>query len=254
MLISGNSHSVLSIFLYFIFIRFIVFTSTLQLVYFPVKFRSGQRPIDHRNLISLTSGPDKYSPPNSDAHSHVEPSIGEEEISSWLKDVLKAQEARERKPDDLNEQVLNLLDSFDHGKSNGVTSRAGPMPEEAPSGGTKIISLVDSHHLYSSHNSRIPTSNTSFVSTEQPRKEIPVVKSDAPSKVPSLMATVLFPDRSSFTTVGSDGSTNRHQPFDQQSPRSRSSSSTSPSSLSPSTHGFTPARFSRPPYPRGSRW
>lgn len=218
--------------------------------------RSGQRPIDHRNLISLTSGPDKYSPPPiSDTHSHVEPSVGEEEISSWLKDVLKAQEARERKPSDLNEQVLNLLDSFDHDKSNCVKLRDGPMAEGAPSGAKKIMSLVDSHHLYSSHNSRIPTSNASFVCVEQPRKEIPVVKADPPAKVPSLMATVLYPDRSSFSTAASDGSANRHQPFDQQSPHGRNNSSaTASSSPNPSSRGFTPSRFSRPPYPRGSRW
>lgn len=240
---------------YFLFFS-LTYTTALQLVCFCVKFRSGQRPIDHRNLISLTSGPDKYSPPPiSDTHSHVEPSVGEEEISSWLKDVLKAQEARERKPSDLNEQVLNLLDSFDHDKSNCVKLRDGPIAEGAPSGAKKIMSLVDSHHLYSSHNSRIPTSNASFVCVEQPRKEIPVVKADPPAKVPSLMATVLYPDRSSFSTAASDGSANRHQPFDQQSPHARNNSSaTASSSPNPSSRGFTPSRFSRPPYPRGSRW
>ncbi len=216
------------------------------------QFRSGQRPIDHRNLISLTSGPDKYSPPTSDPHCSTEPQIGEEEISSWLKDVFKAQEARERKqkPADLNEQVLNLLDSFDHDQNNFVSSRDGTMPEAAP-GTTKIKSVVDTNLRYTNHHNRIPTSNASFVSSEHSQ----TTKAEGNSKVPSLMATVLYPDRPSFAAVGSDNNVARHQ-FEQHSPRSRSSSSSSAatSSISPSNRGFSPARFSRPPYPRGSRW
>jgi hypothetical protein len=218
-----------------------------------VLFRSGQRPIDHRNLISLTSGPDKYSPPTSDSHNSIEPSIGEEEISSWLKDVLKAQEARERKPADLNEQVLNLLDSFDHDQVNFM-SQDGQVLGGTPTGGTKIKSLIDSHHPYSNHHTRITTtSKASFEGSDQSRIEIPLVIPDPPSKVPSLMATVLYPDRPPFTTSGLDSSPTRN-PFDQQSTRARSSNSATSSTISPSIRGFSPARFSRPPYPRGSRW
>ena len=211
-----------------------------------IQCRSGKRPIDHRNLISLTSGPDNL-PPTSDTHCSAEAQIGEEDISNLIKDVLKAQEAKERKqkPADLNEEVLNLLDSFDRDQNNVVSSRDGSISETSGTG--KIKSLVDPHLRYSSHH-RIPASNTSFVGSSQ-------AKAEGPSKVPSLMATMLYPDRPSFSAVGSDNNAARHQ-FEQHSPRSRSTSSSSAttSSISPSNRGFSPARFSRPPYPRGSRW
>lgn len=153
----------------------------------------------------------------------------------------------------MNEQVLNLLDSFDHDQGNFL-SRDGQVSGGTPAGGTKIKSLIDSHHPYSNHHSRVtPTSKTTFVGSEQSRSEATPVIPDPPSKVPSLMATVLYPDRPPFTTAGLDSSATRH-PFDQQSPRARSINSSATSTLSPSIRGFSPARFSRPPYPRGSRW
>lgn len=152
----------------------------------------------------------------------------------------------------MNEQVLNLLDSFDHDQGNFL-SRDGQVSGGTPAGETKIKSLIDSHHPYSNHHSRVTPSSKAFVGSEQSRSEAPPVIPDPPSKVPSLMATVLYPDRPPFTTAGLDSSATRH-PFDQQSPRARSINSSATSTLSPSIRGFSPARFSRPPYPRGSRW
>lgn len=165
---------------------------------------------------------------------------------------MRAQEARERKPADLNKHVINLLDSFDHDSSLISSGEVAGSMSEAAAGVTKIKSIVDSQ-LYSGHQpNRIPTSNTSYVGSEHSKAL--TVKPEAPSKVPSLMATVLYPDRPSFTAVGSDSSATRHQ-FDQHSPRSRNSSNSGTTSTSSSsTRGFSPGRFSRPPYPRGSRW
>lgn len=165
----------------------------------------------------------------------MEPQIGEEEISSWLKDVLKAQEARERKHTDINEQVNSLLDSFDHDQKKFSSTR-DVTEQGAVAGATRITSLIDSK-TFTGHHSRLPTSNASCVVADHSQT---AAISETSSKVPSLMATVLYPDR--------------HQ-YDQLSPRTRSngSSNSTSSALSPS-RGFNPARFSRPPYPRGSRW
>lgn len=162
---------------------------------------------------------------------------------------MRAQEARERKPADLNKHVINLLDSFDHDRSL-TPSRDGPM-SEAAEGVTKMKVAVNSH-IHSTHHSRMSTSKTSFVAAEHSKALN--VKPGAASKVPSLMATVLYPDRPSFTAVGPNNSATRNQ-LDQHSPRSRSSSSSAATSTSiPSTRSFSPGRVSRPPYPHGSRW
>ena len=206
--------------------------------------RSGTRPINHRNLISLTSGPEKYSPTATDSQTpqSSEPPIGEEEISSWLKDVLRAQEARERKPADLNEHVINLLDSFGQEKVNSIAKGGEPMAESA-AGSAKMRNKAESHHLYSSHDKR---KSSSFGGGEHSKS--PAVKQDAPSKVPSLMATVLYPDRPSFAAVACDNNVTRNQ-FDQQRPRN--STNNPSSSSSSSTQSISPSRFARPPY---SRW
>ena len=94
-----------------------------------------KRPIDHRNLISLTDGPgEKYTAPKTSTTSTATGTtaaastesrkknniLAREEEKSWLKDVLKAQEEarglqRQHSTGhvDLNDQVNNLLDSFD---------------------------------------------------------------------------------------------------------------------------------------------
>lgn len=153
-------------------------------------------------------------------------------------------EARERsaKPADLNEQVINLLDSFDHNNTEG--SRSQQHLHASASLTTPIQNLADPGHLHHGSLSGLPVVN----------KGNGNFKSEVPhhSKVPRLMATLLYPEQPHFPPFGAD---NTRVQFDPHllPPRSSGGSSAALPSFNPTLRGFSPSRFSRPP-PRGPRW
>ena len=126
--------------------------------------------------------------------------IGEEDISSYLKDVRQAYEARERsaKHNDLNEQVINLLDSFD--RKNQVDGNSSQPHHHTLASTAAPIQNVADHNVHrGSHSAGMPVVN----------KGNGTLKSEA--KVPSLMATLLYPDKPPFTPFeANNGSARMH--------------------------------------------
>jgi len=167
--------------------------------------------------------------------------IDEEDISSYLKDVRQAYEARERsaKHNDLNEQVINLLDSFDRNQMDG--NRSQPH-QHAPASTTAPIQNVADPNLHRGHLTGMPVVN----------KGNGTLKSEA--KVPSLMATLLYPDQPPFTSLETNNSSARMHYDPHLMPPRGSGMGGGPPPYNPSNIGYSPSRFTRPP-PRGPpRW
>ena len=195
-------------------------------------FRGNKRPIDHRNLISLTGGPDNYINPQESKSvgtesSKAKPTNQDDLMPAWLQQVLKSHEAlpRDRKPTDLNEQVINLLDSFDPDQKD----LSGFLSSIRASGDIRQMKAADEplstiRGAYTSSDSRTKIANVA------PSSLVPIHKVEArPSE------RLAYPP--------SHGSV--EQKFQSPSHHSKAPSS--------SSRSFSSSRFSRPPYHNGPR-
>ena len=126
-----------------------------------VQYRSEERPIDHRNSISLTIGPYNL-PPTADTNCSAETQIS--------------------KIADVNDLTMHLLDSLEQ-NNDACSSRDEPISEA--SGTTQIKSLDNPHLRYSDHQ-QLPDSNASFACSSQ------AAKTDSLFKVTSDMATMPY--------------------------------------------------------------
>ena len=188
--------------------------------FFVLLLRAHKRPIDHRNLISLTGGPDKY-------HQHGHDSQEE-------KYALNPQETpnRDRKlpptPTDLNEQVINLLDSFD--------------PDQRDLSG--FLASIRAAGEISKIETKVTTVDNTFSAVDMNEHQrqgtdhglltSPIYASQPLNPVQPAGLNSFHVDQRFTSPVRQVGG----QSFSSSAPRSLNSST----------------RFSRPPYSHGPRW